>query len=163
MRFRALLLVAIVTVACGGGPTQPAVVTTPQVSTNQSGEPAPPPPATPTPSPSPTPGPSPTPTPTPTPAPERWQGTATVAEAHWYQTPAPVADSFAVQWNQQALTFGSMTTPVLAWNEKDGAIGVFARPRGMNLQIVFNPSTGTGTWILSGEPGQATGSVAVAR
>jgi hypothetical protein len=159
MRFLTLLVVGMMTVACGGNPTQPTIVATAPASTTQSGEPTPAPPAPPTPAPSPTP----TPAPPPAPAGERWQGTAVVSNAHWYQTPAPIAESFTVQLTPQTVTFGSMTTPALSWDAKDGSIGVFARPSGMNLQIVFDPATGKGTWTLSGEPGQATGSMTVTK
>jgi hypothetical protein len=78
-------------------------------------------------------------------------------------SPAMVPDTFKVQWNHDTVTFGSMSAPVLIWQEKNNSIGVFARPSGMNLQIVFDSTTGRGTWTLSGVQGQAVGSVTVER
>jgi hypothetical protein len=156
MRFPALLLVGTITVACGGNPTQPSTVTAPATVSTQTGEPAPPP-APPAPAPTPTPGPSPTP---PAPGPERWQGTGAISNAHWYGSPV-LTESFDVQVNRESITFGTMTAAVLAWEQKDATLGVFARPNGMNLQIVLDSTSGKGTWMLSGEAGQATGTLTV--
>jgi hypothetical protein len=59
-------------------------------------------------------------------------------------------------------TFGDLSATVILWQENNGSIGIFAQPNGLNLQIVFSMSTGTGTWTLSGEPGQASGTLKVA-
>lgn len=72
----------------------------------------------------------------------------------------PITTSFTVIVNRETLTFDSMTTPVLMWEEKGDTIAVLARPRDMNVQIYFSASTGQGTWTLSGVPGQASGEVA---
>jgi hypothetical protein len=66
-----------------------------------------------------------------------------------------------VQLNRETITFGTLTAAVLAWEQKNATVGVFARPNGMTLQIVINSATGKGTWTLSGEPGQAVGTLAV--
>ena len=71
--------------------------------------------------------------------------------------------TFKVQWDRQNVTFGPLSAPVSIWQEQNGSIGLFARPNGMNLQIVFETSTGRGTWTLSGIEGQAVGSVSVER
>lgn len=156
MRFLALLLVGTITVACGGNPAQPSTVTAAVVAT-QTGEPAPPPTPPPPapPAPAPSPGPSPTP---PAPAPERWQGTAAISNAHWYGSPT-LPESFRFQLNRETITFGTLTTAVLVWEQKDAALSAFARPNGMNLQIVLDSATGKGTWTLSGEAGQAMGTL----
>lgn len=156
MRFLALLLVATITVACGGNPAQPSTVTAPSTVGTQTGEPAPPP-TPPAPAPAPTPGPSPTP---PAPGPERWQGTGAISDAHWYGSPV-LPESFKVQLTRETIMFGTVTATVLAWEQKDATLGVFARPNGMNLQIVLDSATGKGTWTLSGEAGQATGTLTV--
>jgi hypothetical protein len=66
-----------------------------------------------------------------------------------------------VQLTRETITFGTVTATVLAWVQKDATLGVFARPNGMNLQIVLDSATGKGTWTLSGEAGQATGTLTV--
>jgi hypothetical protein len=53
--------------------------------------------------------------------------------------------------------------PVLIWQENNGLIGIFAKPKDLNLQIVFDPATGKGSWTLSGIPGQASGTLTVER
>jgi hypothetical protein len=100
----------------------------------------------------------PAPPPVPSPTSDRWQGTATTTDAHWYED-APVPGEFKVKWDREKLTFGSLSAPVLAWDLKGTTLGVFARPNDMNVQIVFDTATGRGTWTLSGRPGQATGSL----
>lgn len=161
MRFLALLLVGTITVACGGSPTQPSTVTAPATVATQIGEPAPPP-TPPAPAPAPTPGPTPGPSPTPSPAPvpERWHGTGAISDAHWYGSPV-LPESFTVQFDRETITFGTVTAAVLAWEQKNATVGLFARPNGMNLQIVLDSATGKGTWTLSGEPGQAVGTLTV--
>jgi len=159
MRFLALLLVGTITVACGGNPAQPSTVTAAAPVASQTGEPTPPPPP-PAPAPAPTPSPAPPPGPAPTPGSERWQGSAAISDAHWYQSPA-LPDSFKVQLNRETITFGTLTAAVLAWEQKDATLGVFARPNGMNLQIVLDSTSGKGTWTLSGHAGQAVGTLAL--
>lgn len=78
-------------------------------------------------------------------------------------SPAPLPASFKVQWDRETVTFGPLTTPVLLWEQPNNSIGLFARPQGMNLQIVFDSTTGRGTWTLSGPQGQAVGSLTVER
>jgi hypothetical protein len=90
-----------------------------------------------------------------------WHGAASTEDALWHITPAPVPAAFQVKWDKANLTFGELTASVLLWEETNGSIGVFARPNALNLQIVFNVSTGKGTWTLSGEAGQASGSLSV--
>jgi hypothetical protein len=80
----------------------------------------------------------------------------------WHVTPPPASGTFPVKWDRTTVSFGDLTASVALWEETNGSIGIFARPNGLNLQIVFNPSTGAGTWTLSGEPGQASGTVTVA-
>ena len=75
----------------------------------------------------------------------------------------PIPPAFTVKWNREELTFGPITAPILIWEPKGDTIGLFARPNGMNIQIVFNVTDGTGTWSLSSAQGQATGTVAVQR
>jgi hypothetical protein len=86
-----------------------------------------------------------------------WHGSATTEDALWHPTPGPIPASFQVKWDRKSVTFGALTASVLAWEEANGSIGIFARPNGLNLQIVFNPATGAGSWTLSGDPGQASG------
>jgi hypothetical protein len=76
-----------------------------------------------------------------------------------------VANTFPVKWDRATVTFGDLNAPVLLWQVADGTglIGIFARPNNLNLQIVFDPVTGKGTWTLAGIPGQASGSVTVER
>jgi hypothetical protein len=76
-------------------------------------------------------------------------------------SPPVVPQSFKVQWNRVTLTFDQLTAPVLTWQPQESSIGIFARPQGMNLQIVFDTKTGLGTWTLSGVQGQAAGTVVV--
>ena len=71
--------------------------------------------------------------------------------------------SFEVKWNPESVTFGPLVAPVLIWEPKGNTIGLFARPNGMNLSIVFDSTTGRGTWTLAGVQGQAVGSVTVER
>ena len=61
------------------------------------------------------------------------------------------------------MTFGDLKATVVLWEETNGSIGIFAKPNGLNLQIVFEASTGAGTWTLSGEAGEASGSLKVER
>ena len=51
---------------------------------------------------------------------------------------------------------------MLIWQENNGHIGIFSKPNDLSLQIVFDPTTGKGTWTLSGIPGQASGTLTVA-
>jgi hypothetical protein len=90
-----------------------------------------------------------------------WHGSASTSDALWHVTPAPVSGTFQIRWDRQTITFGDLTANVTLWQETNGSIGIFAKPNGLNLQIVFNTSTGAGTWTLSGEPGQASGTLAV--
>ena len=173
---RILLIVisgALTVSACGGGPTaptsalppvqQPTVTTDPTVPASPVPAPAPDPtPAPPSPEPVPAPDPTPAPPSVPTPASDTWQGTAITTDVHWYED-APIPDEFKVKWDRDTLTFGSLSAPVLAWDLKGTTLGVFARPNDMNLQIVFDTATGRGTWTLSGQPGQATGSLTAER
>ena len=163
----AAILTATTAVACGGGPTAPtAVVSTGQQSTGSANPapaptPAPAPAPPPTPSPGPDPGtPSPAP-PAPQPAPTVWSGTALTEDSRWNDPSTPLASSFSVKFDKSSITFGNMTAPVALWNEENDLAGVFARPNGSNLQIVFNLKTGKGTWTLDGIPGNATGSLTV--
>lgn len=164
MRVLSILLFGTITFsACGSAPTAPTTASPPAqqaVTHDPTGppapEPTPVPTPVPTPDPSPTPAPAPFPTPTPPPAADTWQGTASTTDAHWYEA-APIPGAFNVKWDRETLTFGSLTTPVLLWDAKGTSLGVFARPNGMNVQIVFDTSTGQGTWTLSGLPGQANG------
>jgi hypothetical protein len=78
-------------------------------------------------------------------------------------SPAVVPASFNVQWDRETVTFGPLTAAVVIWQPQNSSIGIFARPRGMNLQIVFDPTTGRGTWTLSGVQGQAVGALRVER
>jgi hypothetical protein len=68
-----------------------------------------------------------------------------------------------VQWDRQSITFGPLFAAVDIWQPQNGSIGLFGRPSGMNLQIVFDTTSGRGTWTLSGPQGQAVGSVTVER
>jgi hypothetical protein len=76
-------------------------------------------------------------------------------------SPPALPESFKVQWNRGTLTFDRLTAPVLIWQPQGDSIGVFARPDGMNLQIVFDTKTGRGTWSISGAAGQAAGTLVV--
>jgi hypothetical protein len=91
-----------------------------------------------------------------------WHGSASTQDALWHVTPAPASGTFAVKWDRKTIAFGDLTASVVLWEETNGSIGIFAKPDGLNLQIVFNASTGVGTWTLSGEPGQASGTLVVA-
>lgn len=166
MRVLSILLFGTITLsACGSAPTAPTAASSPAQQTvvnDPTGPPAPVPTPDPTPDPSPTPAPAPSPPPTPAPPSDTWQGTASTTDARWSE-PAPIPESFKVKWDRETLTFGSLTAPVLIWDMKGTALGVFARPNGMNVQIVFDTATGQGTWTLSGLPGQATGSVTATR
>ena len=166
MRVLSILLFGTITFsACGSAPTAPTTAAAPAqqaVTHDPTGPPAPVPTPVPTPEPSPTPAPAPSPAPTPPPAGDTWQGTASTTDAHWYES-APIPSAFDVKWDRETLTFGSLTTPVLIWDAKGTSLGVFARPNGMNVQIVFDTSTGQGTWTLSGLPGQATGKLTATR
>ena len=161
MRVFSILLFGTITLsACGSAPTAPTTPASPPAQQTVTHDPTGPPPPAPTPDPSPTPAPAPSPTPSPTPTPppasDTWQGTASTTDAHWYDA-APIPAAFNVKWDRETLTFGSLTTPVLIWDAKGTSLGVFARPNGMNVQIVFDTATGQGTWTLSGLPGQANG------
>ena len=90
-----------------------------------------------------------------------WHGSATTQDALWHASPGPVSGSFQIKWDRQTITFGGLTATVDLWEEKNGALGIFARPNGLNLQIVFNTTTGAGSWTLVGEPGQASGTLVV--
>jgi hypothetical protein len=61
--------------------------------------------------------------------------------------------------SRETITFGPLTAAVLAWEQKGATLGVFARPNGMNLQIVLDSTSGKGTWTLSGQEGQAIGTL----
>ena len=76
-----------------------------------------------------------------------------------------VPETFTVKFDRTTITFGDLSAPVLLWQTTDGSglIGVFARPNGLNLQIVFDPADGKGMWTLSGIPGQASGTLTVVR
>jgi hypothetical protein len=50
---------------------------------------------------------------------------------------------------------------VILWQDTNGSVGIFAKPNGLNLQIVFHTADGSGTWTLSGEPGEASGTLVV--
>jgi len=77
--------------------------------------------------------------------------------------PPVLPASFKVKWDRQSITFGPLSAAVDIWEPKNGSVGLFGRPSGMNLQIVFDTTTGRGTWTLSGQQGQAVGSVSVER
>jgi len=72
-----------------------------------------------------------------------------------------VPQSFAVKFDRSTITFGSIAADVALWNVDNTMIGVFARPNGWNLQVVFDVTTGKGTWTLDGIPGNASGTIAV--
>lgn len=167
MRVFSILLFGTITLsACGSAPTAPTTTASPPSQQTVTHDPTGPPAPVPTPDPSPTPAPAPAPTPSPTPTPppasDTWQGTASTTDAHWHDA-APIPDAFNVKWDRETLTFGSLTTPVLIWDAKGTSLGVFARPNGMNVQIVFDTATGQGTWTLSGLPGQANGKLTATR
>jgi hypothetical protein len=79
---------------------------------------------------------------------EQWR--ATVTSAHWY-TPAPIPSSFDVTIEGDTIQFGPLKATILIRDARS----VFARPDGMNLQIMLE----SGTWSLSGEPGLAHGTL----
>jgi hypothetical protein len=158
---------ALASFACGAGPTSPTAVTA--GSTQPTGAPpapAPTPAPTPTPSPAPTPSPTPAPTPAPAPAPnaDSWHGSAETTTSQWIGSATPpLPASFKVEWTRESVTFGDITAPVAIWEPKGDVIGIFARPSGMNLQILFNVTDGKGTWSLTSAQGQAAGVLTVAR
>ena len=85
-----------------------------------------------------------------------------MTEATWTTFPGPIPTSpFKIDMTKEAITFGPLTAPVSIWEVHESSIGVFARPDGMNLQIVLDPATGKGTWTLSGIPGQGSGTLQV--
>lgn len=171
MRVISILLFGTITLsACGSAPTAPTTTASPSAQQTATPDPAGPAPPTPTPAPPPSPAPSPAPSPTPTPPPtptprpdsDTWQGTASTTAAHWYDA-APIPDAFTVKWDRETLSFGSLTTAVLIWEATGTSLGVFARPNGMNVQIVFDTATGQGTWTLTGPQGQANGKLTATR
>jgi hypothetical protein len=83
----------------------------------------------------------------------------------WYDGTPILPNSFDVKWDRATVTFGNLSAPVQLWEVADatGLTGIFAKPNGLSLQIVFDPATGKGTWSLSGIPGQASGTVTVQR
>jgi hypothetical protein len=92
-----------------------------------------------------------------------WRGSATTQDSLWHGGAPPVPQSFTVKWDRTTITFGTLSAPVLLWEATNGQIGIFAKPNGLSLQIVFDTTTGKGTWTLSGDPGQASGTVTVER
>lgn len=126
----------LATLGCGGSPTAPAPVPTPEPVVTTTPAPPPPPPA-----------------PQPPPAPpatsvEQWR--ATVTSAQWYTT-APIPSSFDVTIEGSTIQFGPLRATILIRDERS----IFARPDGMNLQIMLE----SGTWSLSGQPGIAQGTL----
>ena len=171
-----LLLGAITSFACGAGPTSPTNAT--PVSQQPTGAPTPAPAPSPAPAPAPTPTPEPTPTPSPEPTPptapapsptpapnaDSWHGSAETTYSQWMgSAAAPIPASFKVEWTRETLTFGPLTSPVLIWEPKGDVIGIFARPNAMNVQILFNVTTGKGSWTLTSAQGQAAGVLTVER
>jgi hypothetical protein len=166
----AVVLSGMTAAACGGGPTTPTAVTGGAQQQTGSPQPTPGPAPNPPPAPTPTPAPSPVPTPAPpptSPAPvpggDVWHGSATTQDALWHASPSPVPSSFQVKWDRKMVTFGDLTASVILWEETNGSIGIFAQPAGLNLQIVFDTTTGVGSWTLSGLSGQASGTLMVER
>jgi len=160
-----VMLGALASFACGAGPTSPTAVTTgSQQPTGAPPSPVPPPnPPAPAPTPpAPTPNP-PTPPAPPEPAPDIWEGSATITTSQWMTATPPIPESFKVRLTRESLAFGPLTSPVLIWEQKGDTIGAFARPDGMNLQILFNVNDGKGSWTLTGIPGEAAGALTVAR
>jgi hypothetical protein len=90
-----------------------------------------------------------------------WHGSATTQDALWHSSPAPVSGSFQIKWDRKTVTFGDLTAAVILWEDTKDSTGIFAKPNGLNLQIVFDRLTGSGTWTLSGEAGQASGTLVV--
>ena len=99
--------------------------------------------------------------PAPVPDGDMWHGSATTQDALWHASPGPVSGLFQIKWDRQTVTFGALTATVDAWEQTNGSLGIFARPNGLNLQIVFDTTTGAGSWTLAGEPGQASGTLVV--
>ena len=164
----AVVLSGLSVAACGGGPTAPTAVVSGAQKQTESAQPVPAPAPNPAPAPTPTPAPAPTPAPVPpptSPAPvpggDMWHGSATTQDALWHTSPGPVSGSFQIKWDRQTVTFGTLTATVDAWEQTNGSLGIFARPNGLNLQIVFDTMTGAGSWTLAGEPGQASGTLVV--
>src|SRR5262245_28257564 len=153
-----VMLGALASFACGAGPTSPTAVTTgSQQPTGAPPSPVPPPnPPAPAPTP---PAPTPNPPTPPEPAPDIWEGSATITTSQWMTATPPIPESFKVRLTRESLTFGPLTSPVLIWEQKGDTIGAFARPDGMNLQILFNVNDGKGSWTLTGIPGEAAGTL----
>ncbi len=150
---RGLWLVVILSViaGCGGSPTKPDSVSAPEVATVAS--PNPPPAPEPVPTPAPVPAPDPPAPPVPAPAPPGvLTYHATTTNAHWYgQVILP--DHFDVRISEGRITFGPLTAEVVFQDAK----GVFARPNGASLQLVFDDNGGS--WSYSGGAGDAGGTL----
>lgn len=153
MRVFLLSLVGLVAVsACGGSPTAPSPEPEPVKQTIHEPAPAVQEPPASVPDPAPAPAPTPIPAP-PTAKPVIW---ASTSSAQWLG-PAPIPADFRVEWAPETLTFGPLTAAVLLYDAKGSTVGVFAKPNGLSVQVVFDTATGRGSWSLSGMPGQASG------
>jgi hypothetical protein len=152
----------IVSAACGGGPTAPTSAPVPPPPVQQVAvvpdpqAPSPTPEPAPAPLPAPIPAPVPTPAPAPAPTADAWRGTATTTAAQWFGA-APIPATFEIAWDRNTLTIDTLAAPVLIWDQKGTTLGIFAKPNGMSVQIVFDTATGRGSWTISGMPGQASG------
>jgi len=134
-----ILLIALLSAACAGSPTQPT--STPQPGPSVATVAAPDPEPAPAPEPTPAPEPQPVPAP-PQPAPS-WHATTTSGTA----LPA----TFDVEWRYTTLWFGPLTAEITI---QDGR-SVFARTPSFSIQIVLDGNRGS--WTYNGLSGQASG------
>jgi hypothetical protein len=140
---------AVLTIACGGGPTSPAPLAAQSGSTVAT--PASPAPPAPAPAPAPAPEPAPTPpAPAPVPAPEAGtKFTAHVDTVHWYTEPL-FGSTFELTRFSDRIVFGSVTLPIVYQDDR----GFIARDSQMTFSVVglswtFNGIAGTGSGTLS--------------
>ena len=71
--------------------------------------------------------------------------------------------SFDVELTPTTMTLGRLSGAVLVWSDKGDLLSVFGRLDGANVQVLFDWTTGKGTWTFNGLQGNASGKVTLSR
>ena len=71
--------------------------------------------------------------------------------------------SFDVELTPATMKLGPLSGSVLIWSDKGDVLSVYGRPDGANVQVLFDWTTGKGTWTFNGLQGNASGKVTLSR